>query len=234
MANSRIFDISLSHLWVMGAIVAGFGCGQVTSPDSSESVGSHSEALVCHQHLSNPFTTEPQQPSSEDALQFHLAHGDKVGSCQDLCAEMVLEAMKNAQGQTPPGKAKGKGKVAICHIPPGNPGNAHTIVVGAAATNAHLAHGDLLGPCPPPCNTPDEKPVPTSDAGVPDETPDAGPAPSDDAGTPTTDTGTVTPDAGTPPLPLPGCLLNRESCSLESPCSTGYECYEGCCYVIVG
>jgi hypothetical protein len=39
-------------------------------------------------------------------------------------------------------------QVTICHIPPGNPDNAHTITVGASAVPAHLAHGDTLGPCP--------------------------------------------------------------------------------------
>ena len=38
-------------------------------------------------------------------------------------------------------------KVTLCHIPPGNPGNAKTITVGASAVAAHLAHGDTLGPC---------------------------------------------------------------------------------------
>lgn len=38
-------------------------------------------------------------------------------------------------------------KVVICHIPPGNPSNAQTITVGVAAVNAHLNHGDTLGPC---------------------------------------------------------------------------------------
>ncbi len=38
-------------------------------------------------------------------------------------------------------------KVTICHIPPGNPANAHTITVGAPAVRAHLAHGDHLGAC---------------------------------------------------------------------------------------
>ena len=36
----------------------------------------------------------------------------------------------------------------ICHIPPGNPGNAHTITVGAGAVAAHLRHGDTVGECP--------------------------------------------------------------------------------------
>ncbi len=41
------------------------------------------------------------------------------------------------------------GKVAVCHIPPGNPSNAHTIVVSENAVPAHLAHGDFLGHCQP-------------------------------------------------------------------------------------
>lgn len=38
-------------------------------------------------------------------------------------------------------------KVTICHIPPGNPDNAHTISVGESAVDAHVAHGDTLGAC---------------------------------------------------------------------------------------
>jgi len=38
-------------------------------------------------------------------------------------------------------------KVTLCHIPKGNPSNAHTITVGAPAFRAHMAHGDLEGPC---------------------------------------------------------------------------------------
>jgi len=38
--------------------------------------------------------------------------------------------------------------VVICHVPPGNPDNAHTITVGAPAVAAHTAnHGDRLGAC---------------------------------------------------------------------------------------
>jgi hypothetical protein len=38
-------------------------------------------------------------------------------------------------------------KVLVCHIPPGNPENRHTICVSINAVPAHLAHGDYLGPC---------------------------------------------------------------------------------------
>lgn len=38
-------------------------------------------------------------------------------------------------------------KVSVCHIPPGNPSNAHIISVGPPAVPAHLAHGDALEVC---------------------------------------------------------------------------------------
>ncbi|NJN43691.1 MAG: hypothetical protein HC806_02445 [Anaerolineae bacterium] len=38
-------------------------------------------------------------------------------------------------------------KVTICHIPSGNPKNAHTITIGSSAVDAHLGHGDYLGAC---------------------------------------------------------------------------------------
>lgn len=37
--------------------------------------------------------------------------------------------------------------VRICHVPPGNPDNAHTIIIGKPAASAHLRHGDSLGAC---------------------------------------------------------------------------------------
>ena len=40
-------------------------------------------------------------------------------------------------------------KVTICHVPPGNPDNPLTIIVGASAVPAHLANhaGDAEGAC---------------------------------------------------------------------------------------
>ena len=38
-------------------------------------------------------------------------------------------------------------KANICHVPPGNFENPHTITIGQSAVEAHLAHGDTLGEC---------------------------------------------------------------------------------------
>jgi hypothetical protein len=48
---------------------------------------------------------------------------------------------------TPTPPTSGGGKVTICHYPGGNKNKGHTLSVGQAAVNAHLAHGDKLGPC---------------------------------------------------------------------------------------
>jgi hypothetical protein len=38
-------------------------------------------------------------------------------------------------------------KVEVCHTPPGNSGNSHTICINESAVAAHLAHGCSLGAC---------------------------------------------------------------------------------------
>ncbi|MEO6193299.1 MAG: calcium-binding EGF-like domain-containing protein [Thermoanaerobaculia bacterium] len=43
-------------------------------------------------------------------------------------------------------------KVTICHVPPGNPSNFHTITVDDNALPAHLGHGDLVGACSANCS----------------------------------------------------------------------------------
>lgn len=43
-------------------------------------------------------------------------------------------------------------KVQVCHVPPGNPTNFHTITINDNALPAHLAHGDLAGACSAHCS----------------------------------------------------------------------------------
>ena len=46
-----------------------------------------------------------------------------------------------------PGAMAQQSRVEVCHIPPGNPENAHTITISENALEAHLDHGDHLGAC---------------------------------------------------------------------------------------
>jgi len=41
----------------------------------------------------------------------------------------------------------GPAKTLVCHVPPGDPGNAHPICISPAAVAAHQAHGDHPGAC---------------------------------------------------------------------------------------
>ena len=43
-------------------------------------------------------------------------------------------------------------KVQVCHLPPGNPDNFHSITVPETRLSAHLAHGDLTGSCSASCD----------------------------------------------------------------------------------
>ncbi len=59
-----------------------------------------------------------------------------------------MTALAGLVASSPSAVGDGDDKVTICHIPPGNPDNAHTIVVGASAVPAHIAnHGDSVGEC---------------------------------------------------------------------------------------
>ncbi len=44
-----------------------------------------------------------------------------------------------------------KKKIDVCHIPPDDPSNFHTISINPSALPAHLAHGDIEGPCGQAC-----------------------------------------------------------------------------------
>jgi hypothetical protein len=46
-----------------------------------------------------------------------------------------------------PGNEPNEGKVLVCHIPPGNPANFHTISISEDDVQDHLDHGDFEGDC---------------------------------------------------------------------------------------
>jgi hypothetical protein len=62
---------------------------------------------------------------------------------------MLVVALTGMVMTTPTSvQAEGQEKFTICHVPPGNPENAHTITVAFPALVAHFAqHDDSLGEC---------------------------------------------------------------------------------------
>jgi hypothetical protein len=56
----------------------------------------------------------------------------------------VVEVVEGGDHSCKPQEPK---KITICHIPPGNPDNAHTITVSENSWPAHQKHGDYMGEC---------------------------------------------------------------------------------------
>jgi hypothetical protein len=110
--------------------------------------GGVGKTTICHIPPGNPANAHSITVGNP-AVRAHLAHGDKIGSCPDVVSHKPKCSDEVATGASHHGMSPDRtgGKVAVCHIPPGNPANMHTIVIGAAAVRAHLAHGDKLGAC---------------------------------------------------------------------------------------
>ena len=106
--------------------------GNATSASSGSGSQADHKQAVCHIPPGNPDNAHTIVVD-DSAVQTHLDHGDTLGPCPD---------------EPGPPDDQYVEKVLICHIPPGNPENAHTISVSVNAVPAHLAHGDTEGPCP--------------------------------------------------------------------------------------
>lgn len=82
---------------------------------------------------------------SSSALNAHLNHGDVEGACEDADMNDGEE-----DAETEEVDEFGQPKVTICH-------KGRTIHVAEPAVQAHLNHGDTLGPCDAGDGTPDEE-----------------------------------------------------------------------------
>jgi len=106
------------------------------------------KVAMCH-HPENVASTIEV---SSKAVESHLSHGDHLGKCteQDIKDHQGRNNRDDENENTalvilpPPEEDE---KVKVCHIPQGNPSNAHTIEIGRPALEAHLAHGDTEGEC---------------------------------------------------------------------------------------
>jgi len=106
--------------------------GNATSASSGSGSQADHKQAVCHIPPGNPDNAHTIVVD-DSAVPAHLAHGDSLGPCPE---------------EPGPPDDQYEEKVLICHIPPGNPENAHTISVSVNAVPAHLAHVDTEGPCP--------------------------------------------------------------------------------------
>ncbi len=95
-------------------------------------------------------------------LALYSCAGDKASSPTASSPTAAVQAANANGGDGSVSAQAAQPKVTICHVPPGNPGNAHTITIGAPAVPAHLANhdGDAVGPCPEPTPTPSPTPTP--------------------------------------------------------------------------
>ena len=82
----------------------------------------------------HPLLSSPLFGDKEDPISF-TKHGDEKNSLRGLGGKGTIK------------------KVQICHIPPDDPSDFHTITINESAKTSHLTHGDLEGPCNDNCNT---------------------------------------------------------------------------------
>jgi len=123
-----------------------FRDGTVVSSSSTSGSSVTEKVTICHIPPGNPGNAHTITVGSP-AVRAHEAHGDFVGgSCESMGFEEFRDSVVVTSSSTSGSSVTEK--VTICHIPPGNPGNAHTITVGSPAVRAHEAHGDFVdGSC---------------------------------------------------------------------------------------
>ena len=129
--------------------------------ENQENKGKSSEAKDKNVSSSNDDNKENKGKSSENKGKNVSSSSDdnkeNKGKSSEAKDKNVNSSDNKGKGKSSEAKAnKGKSqnsnqgnsnKITICHIPPGNIGNAHTITVGWSALPAHLGHGDYEGPC---------------------------------------------------------------------------------------
>lgn len=111
----------------------------VTTEEEAEEV-----VTLCHVPPGNPDNAHTVDVGAP-AVPAHLAHGDTEGACADDPPDGEDPEEDPEDGES---DDESETKVLVCHVPQGNPENAHTIEVGESAVPAHLAHGDTEGACP--------------------------------------------------------------------------------------
>lgn len=111
-----------------------------------------STVILCHVPRGNPDNAHTIQVGYR-AMNAHLNHGDYEGECEEVLDGKEDDQTDGVESDETDVESSDEGddpvvpKAVICHVPPGNPDNAHTISVDSAAVQNHLDHGDYLGEC---------------------------------------------------------------------------------------
>lgn len=144
------------------------GDGNAQMDASTDESPIHNFFTLSHKDLFNATNNILQEGSAEQIKVAEERLKDKYGWYIDLeeSGEKGLSSPVVLDGtaffttfvpveSTNEDRGQGQGsqdKITICHIPPGNPSNAHTIVVDKHDLAGYLAKGDIRGPCA--CSTP--------------------------------------------------------------------------------
>lgn len=122
-------------------------CSVATTPTTATTptVGGNENKTMTICHIPPGNTGNPQTITIPVAAwPAHQAHGDVIGTCS--VATTPTSATTPTVNSTPTDTTKGK--ITICHLPPGNNQNPQTISIPLSAWPAHQAHGDVMGACP--------------------------------------------------------------------------------------
>lgn len=135
---------------------------QISVPTIAHVDDDSGKVTICHRPPGNPANAHTITVGYS-ALAAHEDHADILGPCLAIIATStytptlaptqtltvtVTQTFTATSTPLPTAtSAVAETKATICHRPPGNPANAHTITIGAPAVPAHLGHGDSLGPC---------------------------------------------------------------------------------------
>src|SRR3990172_10222213 len=89
---------------------------------------------------------KPNKPEQSNKPE-QANNGNSSSSSTSTQSTQSSSASEDEEDDESSADAQYQEKQLICHIPPGNPENAHTISVSVNAVHAHLAHGDTLDAC---------------------------------------------------------------------------------------
>ncbi len=157
------------------SILTGFGITQDATLKATASGG-----IGAYNFLWTPggATTDSITVSPGTTTFYVVTATDSIGCQAADTSAVVVTDVNSCEPNNPK-------KVMVCHVPPGNPANMHTICISENAVPAHfggaIGHGTcFVGPCDDPCDTLNwPSPPPTGPAFAPEELDvDLGPNPS--------------------------------------------------------